>query len=123
MDEQTEPGKTGGTPKPGDGAVIAEDPIAYVLSLYVAGGTPRSLRAIANTRALCEEYLPGQCALEVIDIYQQPSVAEEAELVAIPMLIKKSPAPARRFIGDMSDTERILSGMGVSRKARGRSGE
>jgi circadian clock protein KaiB len=111
LPEKKEVGVAGGA----EGAKMAapDDPVAYVLSLYVAGSTPRSLRAIANTRALCEEFLPGQYALEVIDIYQQPALAEEAELIAIPMLIKKSPLPLRRFVGDMSDTGLILTGMGV----------
>ena len=123
MDQETERAGSPDSQEGREGAAIAADPVAYVLSLYVAGTAPRSLRAIANMRAICEEHLPGQYALEVIDIYQHPAAAEEAELVAIPMLVKKSPPPLRRFIGDMSDTERILTGIGVPAKGAGRSVE
>jgi circadian clock protein KaiB len=83
----------------------------YVLRLYVAGMTPRSTRAILNIRKICEEHLAGSFDLQVIDIYQQPVLAEGEQIIAAPTMIKKLPLPLRRFIGDMSDTERILIGM------------
>jgi circadian clock protein KaiB len=83
----------------------------YVLRLYVTGMAPKSLRAVENIRKICEENLQGRCELEVIDIYQQPEYAKSEEILAVPMLIKKLPLPLRKFVGDMSDKERILVGL------------
>jgi circadian clock protein KaiB len=83
----------------------------YVLRLYVTGTTPKSMRAIANLRRICEEHLQNRYDLEVIDLYQQPALAEGEQIIAAPTLIKKLPAPLRRMIGDMSDTERVLVGL------------
>ena len=83
----------------------------YVLRLYVAGLTPRSTLAIQNIRKICEEHLEGRYDLQVVDIYQQPVLAEGEQIIAAPTLVKKLPLPLRRFIGDMSNTERILVGM------------
>lgn len=83
----------------------------YVLRLYVAGMTPRSLMAIRNIRQLCEENLKGRYDLELVDLYQKPVLAEGEQIIAAPTLIKKLPLPLRRFIGDMSNTEKILVGM------------
>jgi circadian clock protein KaiB len=83
----------------------------YILRLYVTGKTPNSLRAIASLKEICEEYLQGRYQLQVIDIYQQPALAEGDQIVATPTLIKKLPAPLRRLIGDMSDRERVLIGL------------
>jgi circadian clock protein KaiB len=83
----------------------------YELRLYVAGLTPRSVRAIHNIRTICEKHLHDRYDLLVVDIYQQPVLAEGEQIVAAPTLIKKLPLPLRRFIGDMSNTERILVGM------------
>jgi circadian clock protein KaiB len=83
----------------------------YVLRLYVAGMTPRSSRAIANIKDICEEYLKGRYDLQVFDMYQQPALAEGHQIVAVPTLIRKLPAPLRRFIGDLSDRERVLIGL------------
>jgi circadian clock protein KaiB len=83
----------------------------YVLRLYVTGMTPRSMRAIENVRAICEEHLQGRYELEVVDIYQQPVLAKGEQIVAAPTLIKKLPAPLRRIIGDLSNRERVLIGL------------
>jgi circadian clock protein KaiB len=83
----------------------------YVLRLYVAGMTPRSRRAIENLRTVCEEHLHGRYELDVIDIYQQPTLAKGEQILAAPTLIKKLPLPLRRVIGDMSSTERLLVGL------------
>jgi len=83
----------------------------YVLRLYVTGLTPRSTRAIENVRRICEEHLEGRYELEVIDVYQQPTLAKGEQIVAAPTLIKKLPLPLRRVIGDMSNTERVLLGL------------
>ena len=88
----------------------------YVLRLYVSGMTPNSLRAIENVRKICAEHLQGRYPLEIIDIYQQPILAREGQIVAAPTLVKELPPPLRKFIGDMSKTERILVGLDVERK-------
>ncbi len=93
----------------------ASDP-RYVLRLYVTGTTPRSVRAIKNIKTICEEYLGGRYRLEVIDIYQQPILAKGEQIVAVPALIKKLPAPLRRFVGDMSDVDKVLLGLDVQPK-------
>ncbi|WP_243374705.1 circadian clock KaiB family protein [Geotalea sp. SG265] len=88
----------------------------YLLRLYVAGTTPNSRRAIENVRKICEEHLKGRYELEIVDIYQQPIFAREGQIVAAPTLVKELPPPLRKFIGDMSQTERILLGLDVRRK-------
>ncbi len=88
-----------------------EEAETYILRLYVTGTTPNSQRAIKNVRKLCEEHLQGRFDLEIIDIYQQPELAREGQIVAAPTLIKKLPLPLRRFIGDMSRTDKILMGL------------
>ena len=88
----------------------------YVLRLYVAGTTPQSARAIANVKKLCEEYLKGRYELEVIDLYQQPQLAQGEQIIAAPTLIKKLPLPLRRIIGDMSRSERVLVGLDLQKK-------
>lgn len=87
----------------------------YVLRLYVTGMTPRSIRAVENVRAICEEHLQGRYDLEVIDIYQQPTLAEGEQIIATPTLIKKLPLPLRKVIGDMSSRERVLMGLDLQR--------
>ncbi|MGD0022357.1 MAG: circadian clock KaiB family protein [Smithellaceae bacterium] len=88
----------------------------YVLRLYVTGMTPKSTRAIANVRKLCEKYLEGAYELKVIDIYQQPKLAQGEQIIATPTLIKKLPLPLRKLIGDMSDTEKFLVGIDLKPK-------
>jgi circadian clock protein KaiB len=83
----------------------------YVLRLYIIGTTPQSMRAVANIRRICETHLPDRYELDVIDVSQRPSLAEGEQIVATPTLIKKLPLPLRRFIGDLSQTERILLGL------------
>lgn len=83
----------------------------YVLRLFVTGMTPRSLDAIARTKAVCEEFLKGRYELEVIDIYLRPDLARGEQIVAAPTLLRKLPAPLRRLVGDLSDTEKVLAGL------------
>jgi len=85
----------------------------HVLKLYVTGMTPNSVRAIENLRRICEEHLKGNYELEVIDIYQHPTLASGEQIIAAPTLVKKLPLPLRRFIGDLSDTDKILLGLDV----------
>jgi len=89
-------------------------PAEYILRLYVTGSTPRSLKAISNLKRLCEEYLHDHYELQVIDIYKNPDAARDAQIVAAPTLIKRLPAPLRRFVGDLSNTEKILVGLGIN---------
>ena len=88
----------------------------YILRLYVVGMTPNSMRAIANIKKICEEHLQGRYELEVIDIYQKPILAQGEQIIAAPTLIKKLPLPLRKFIGDMSQTEKILLGLDLRPK-------
>jgi len=83
----------------------------YTLRLYVTGMTQKSTRAISNIKKICEEHLKGRYDLQVIDIYQQPALAKGEQIIAAPTLIKKLPLPLRRFIGDMSNKEKILLGL------------
>lgn len=76
-------------------------------TLYVAGQTPRSVAAISNLKSLCEEYMPGAYRIEIIDLLEQPELARTDQVVAIPTLVRKLPAPIRRVIGDLSNTERV----------------
>ena len=85
----------------------------YVFRLYVSGSTPRSTKAIRNIRKICEENLTGRYDLEVVDIYQQPGLAGEQQIIAAPTLIKSLPLPLRRFIGDLSHSEPVLVGIGL----------
>jgi len=83
----------------------------YVLRLFVAGMNPNSLRAIENIKHICETYLAGRYQLDVIDVYQQPILAKDGQIVAAPTLIKELPPPLRKLVGSMSDTDRVLVGM------------
>jgi circadian clock protein KaiB len=87
-------------------------PAEYILRLYVTGSTPCSLRAIANLKRFCDEYLQ-HYDLEVIDIYKYPDAAREAQIIAAPTLIKKLPAPLRRFVGDLSNKQKLLTGLNI----------
>ena len=83
----------------------------YVLRLYVAGMSPKSIQAIENIKKLCEENMPGRYQLDIIDIYQQPIFAKEGQIVAAPTLIKELPPPISKMVGDMSNKERVLVGL------------
>jgi circadian clock protein KaiB len=85
----------------------------YVLRLFVSGATTRSVRAIANLRRICEEHLKGRYKLEVIDVYQYPELAKEAQVFAAPTLIKELPLPLRRFVGDLCDTDKVVVGLAI----------
>ncbi|WP_265594140.1 circadian clock KaiB family protein [Haloferula sp. BvORR071] len=97
-----------------EAAAIRKEAATIVLRLYVTGTSQQSLRAIANIRRLCDEHLSGRHHLEVIDLFMHPELAAKDEIIAIPALVKLLPLPLRRFIGDMSNTPRLLSGLGVA---------
>jgi circadian clock protein KaiB len=92
-------------------ALAVEAGESYVLKLYVTGITPRSLRAIQNIRALCEENLKGRYELEVVDVYQCPEQVRADQIIVTPTLIKRLPEPVRRLLGDLSNEERVLLGL------------
>ena len=92
----------------------------YVLKLYVTGATRRSQKAIINLNAICEEYLQGNYDLHVVDIYQSPLQAKDAEILAAPTLVKQLPLPVRRLIGDLSEQGRVLVLLDLKPKAAAR---
>src|SRR5512138_2159435 len=83
----------------------------WELRLYVAGQTPNSVRAFANLKKICEEYLAGQYQIEVIDLLVNPQLAQSDQILAVPTLVRKLPEPVRKIIGDLSNTERVLVGL------------
>lgn len=100
-----------------EAAAVAHATVVYVLRLYITGFSPRSARAISNIRKICEEHLDGRYDLEIVDISRQPAQAQSEQILAAPTLIKKLPLPARRFIGDMSQSDRILFGLDLHEAA------
>lgn len=92
----------------------------YVLRLYVAGATDRSRRAVLRARQLCETELDGNFELEVIDVYQQPILAREGQIVATPTLVREFPLPVRRLIGSLANTTGLFVGLDVGRKGKSR---
>ena len=88
----------------------------YLLRLYVTGMTPRSIEALANIRQICEKHLKNRYELEVVDTFQKPHQLKEDQIVAMPTLLKKLPAPLRRIVGDLSNTERVLIALDLIKK-------
>lgn len=86
----------------------------YTLRLYITGATHHSMLAVRNIKAICDNYLKGRYNLEIIDVYQQPLLAEKEQIIAAPTLIKVEPKPVCRLIGDMSDTQKVLSGLDLA---------
>jgi circadian clock protein KaiB len=90
----------------------------YVLRLYVAGATSRSREAILRARRLCDVEYRGRCTLEVIDVYQQPILARDGQIVATPTLVRESPKPVRRFIGNLANASGLFAGASPSTRTR-----
>src|SRR5690348_4618699 len=88
----------------------------YILRLYVTGSTGRSLRAVHNLKKFCEEHLSNDYELEVIDIYSDPEAARREQIIAAPTLVKRLPQPIRKFVGDLSNTQKILVGMDIYKR-------
>ena len=86
---------------------------AYDLRLYVAGQTPRSLHAFANLKRICEEHLAGRYRIQIIDLLENPQLAKGDQILAIPTLVRNIPKPARKIIGDLSNTDRVLVGLDI----------
>ena len=101
---RTQPRKPAGKPKP-------KEPEVWRLRLYTAGQTPKSLRAFANLKVICEEHLKGRYQIEVIDILEDPTMARGNQIVAVPTLVRELPQPVRKIIGDLSNNERVLVGL------------
>ena len=93
--------------------LAVHDKQRYVLRLYVTGMTPRSTRAISAVRAICDEFLAGRFDLEIIDVYQQPALIRDEQIIATPTLVKKGPSPERRMIGDMTNRARVMAGLSL----------
>ena len=91
-------------------------PEVWKLRLYVAGQTPKSIRAFANLKVLCEEHLKGRYRIEVIDLMENPQLARGDQIVAVPTLIRKLPQPVRKIIGDLSDSVQVLVGLDVRKE-------
>jgi len=112
--------KTTGTAKAFERALAARQTARYVLRLYVAGATRRSHEAILHARRLCETELKGNCQLEVIDVFQQPILARDGQILATPTLVKELPLPVRRLIGNLSKTTGLFVGLGLDTKGKTR---
>jgi circadian clock protein KaiB len=91
-----------------------DEEVHYNMKLYISGASPNSVRAIANLKNICEKYLGVGYDLEIIDVYQQPSKAISEQVIGLPMLIKYFPLPIKRLFGDLSDTSKVLSGLGLN---------
>jgi len=85
----------------------------YSLHLYITGVTPNSSRAVRNIKDICEQYLKGRYELLIVDVYQQPELAQENDLIGVPTLIKRRPGLVRRLVGDFSDRDRVLKALGI----------
>ena len=83
----------------------------WYLRLYVAGQSPKSLQAFANLKSLCEEHLAGRYEIEIVDLVEDPALAQADDILAIPTLVRRLPPPLRKLIGDLSNTERVLVGL------------
>lgn len=94
-------------------------PAEWDLKLYVAGQTPRSVAAFANLKRICEEHVPGQFRIEVIDLLKHPQLAKGDQILAVPTLVRKLPEPVRKIIGDLSNTERVLVGLDLRPRSQG----
>jgi circadian clock protein KaiB len=95
-----------------DNSVDAGD-VKYVLRLYITGSTPKAQDALRNIKKICEEELKGRYELEVIDVYQQPELAKQEQILAAPTLIRKLPLPLRKLVGDMSNKEKVVIGLEI----------
>jgi len=97
--------------------IAAADALTYELRLYVAGQTPKSVLALANLRQICEEHLQGRYEIEVIDLVENPQLAQGDQILALPTLVRRLPEPIKKIIGDLSNTERVLVGLDLRVRA------
>lgn len=92
---------------------LPQDGDKWILRLYVAGQTPKSIRALANLKRICESHLAGKYSIEVIDLVENPQIGKEHQILAIPTLVRQLPEPLIKIIGDLSNTERVLVGLSI----------
>jgi circadian clock protein KaiB len=99
--------------KPTDKTIGPDQPSGKIwqLRLYVAGQTPKCLTALANLKKICEQHMPGEYEIEIVDLLEHPQLASGDQILAIPTLVRKLPEPIRKIIGDLSNTERVLVGL------------
>ena len=90
----------------------------FELRLYVAGQTPKAIRAFANLRQICEDHLAGRYRIEVIDLLEEPQLGQGDQILALPTLVRKLPVPIKKIIGDLSNTERVLVGLDIRPRAK-----
>jgi circadian clock protein KaiB len=88
----------------------------YILRLYITGTTPRSTRAVRNITQICQQRLAGRYDLEIIDLYQRPALAHSDDIIAVPTLLKKRPLPAQKLLGDLSNEQQLVAGLGLPPK-------
>ena len=91
--------------------LVLSDSETFLLRLYVAGQTPKCMRAFANLKRICEEYLAGHYHIEMVDLLQNPQLARGDQILAVPTLVRRLPEPIKKIIGDLSNTERVLVGL------------
>ena len=92
----------------------------WILRLYVAGTTPKSVAAFANLKEICEEYLHGEYRIEIVDLLKNPTLAKGDQIIALPTLVRQLPPPVKKIIGDLSNTERVLVGLDIQPAAKSR---
>src|SRR5512140_1115366 len=107
-----------------DTELTSEEPVEcnqekWMLRLYVAGQTPKSIAAFVNLKKICDEQLNGECTVEVIDLLESPQLAAGDQIFAVPTLVRRLPAPVKKIIGDLSNTERVLVGLDIRGKYAG----
>ena len=98
-------------------AIRRPPPKEWELRLYIAGKTPRAIKAFENLRTICEEHLAGRYVIEIIDLLERPTLAKGDQIVAVPTLVRRLPEPVRKIIGDLSNTERVLVGLDIRERA------
>lgn len=105
------PGDTAAGLTAADGTGLPDEAVEWNLRLYVTGRSPKSLRAIENLRRTCEEHLAGHYRIEVVDLLENPRLAAEDQILAVPTVVRRLPEPMRKIVGDLSDTDRVLVGL------------
>ncbi|MDT8900171.1 circadian clock KaiB family protein [Anaeroselena agilis] len=103
-----------------NGNECGDGPDKWLLRLYIAGQTPKSVKALANLRKLCEEYLAGVYEIDVVDLTVNPELGHSDQIFAIPTLVRRLPPPLVKIIGDLSNTEKVLVGLSISQRQRGK---
>lgn len=93
---------------------MKEETPGWQLILYIAGNTPKSVRAVSNIEKLAEKYLPGNCTIEIIDLLQNPHLAETDQILAVPTLVRRYPGPVHKIIGDLSNEEKVITGLNLN---------